>query len=91
MTGDTCNYGSKNSDLSTSGSFVLCGGYQYGGITDLLKAFSQLQNQVKISQEEIKSLHQIIEQLEKRLEQLEEKGNFGKVQILSEVPTLHPC
>ena len=45
-----------------------------GGITDLQKAFSQLENQMKVSQEEIKSLHQIIEQLEKRLEQLEIKG-----------------
>ena len=47
-----------------------------GGITDLQKAFSQVENQVKISQQEIKSLHQIIEQLEKRLDQLEMKGEF---------------
>ena len=50
-----------------------------GGITDLQEAFSQLENQMKMSQEEIKSLHQIIERLEKRLEQLEMKGDFGKV------------
>ena len=61
-----------------------------GGITDWQKAFSQLENKVKASQEEIKSLHQMIEQLEKRLEPLEAKGKlFGEVQILSAVPTLH--
>ena len=48
-----------------------------GVITDLQKSFSELENKVKVSQEEIKSLHQIIEQLEKRLEQLEVKGKVG--------------
>ena len=62
-----------------------------GGIIDLQKAFSQLENKVRVSQEEIKSLHQIIEQLETRLEQLEVKGEFGEVEIQPEVPTLHPC
>ena len=62
-----------------------------GGITDLQEAFSQVENQVKISQQEIKSLHQIIEKLEKRLEQLEMKGEFGEAQIQPAVPTLHPC
>ena len=52
-----------------------------GVITDLQKSFSELENKVKVSQEEIKSLHQIIEQFEKRLEQLEFKGEFGEVQI----------
>ena len=52
-----------------------------GGITDLQKAFSELENRVKVSQEEIKSLHQKIEQLEKRLEPLEAKGEFDEVQI----------
>ena len=61
-----------------------------GGIADWQKAFSQLENKVKASQEETKSLHQMIEQLEKRLESLEEKGkSFGEVQILSAVPTFH--
>ena len=54
-----------------------------GGITDWQKAFSQLQNKVKVSQEEIESLHQIIVQLEKRLDQLEGKDEFGKFQIHS--------
>ena len=59
-----------------------------GGITDWQKAFSQLENKVKASQEEIKSLHQMIEQLEKRLEPLEAKGTlFGEVQILSALPS----
>ena len=62
-----------------------------GGITDLQKAFSQLENQVKMSQEEIKSLHQIIKQFEKRLEHLEVKGEFCKLQIQPAVPTFHPC
>ena len=52
-----------------------------GGITDYQKAFSELENSVKVSQEEIKSLHQKIEQLEKRLEPLEAKGEFDEVQI----------
>ena len=51
-----------------------------GGITDLEKAFSQLENKVNVQQEEIKSLHQIIEQLEKRLEPLEVKGRFEEIQ-----------
>ena len=50
-----------------------------GGTTDWQKAFSQLENKVKVSQEEIKSLHQIIQQLEKRLQILETKGDFGEV------------
>ena len=49
-----------------------------GGITDWQKEFSELENKVKVSQEEIKSLHQIIEKLEKRLEQLEVKGELRK-------------
>ena len=60
-----------------------------GGITDFQKAFSQLENQVKESQEEIKSLHQIIEQLEKRLEQLEMKGEVRLNTTCS--PILHRC
>ena len=52
-----------------------------GGITDWEKEFSQLENKVKDSQEEMKSLHQIIQHLEKRLQILEEKGAFGEVQI----------
>ena len=53
-----------------------------GGITEWQKAFSQLENKVKVSQEEIKSLHQIIEQLEKRLELLEGKDEFGEFIIV---------
>ena len=52
-----------------------------GGITDLHKAFSELENKVKESQEEIKSLHKKIEHLEKRLEPLEEKSEFCDVQM----------
>ena len=58
-----------------------------GGTTDWQKAFSQLENKVKVSQEEMKSLHQIIKQLEKRLEQLEARDEFGEVQIHPSVPT----
>ena len=47
-----------------------------GDITNLEKAFSQLENKVNVQQEEIKSLHHLVEQLEKRLEPLEEKGDF---------------
>ena len=47
-----------------------------GGITNLQKAFSQLENKVNVQQEEIKSLHNLVEQLEKRLEPLEEKGEI---------------
>ena len=47
-----------------------------GGTTDWQKAYSQLENNMKMSQEEIKSLHKIIGQLEKRLEQLETKGEL---------------
>ena len=52
-----------------------------GGITstDLHKTVSELENKVKVSQEEIKSLHQLTERLEKRLQQLEVKGEFGEV------------
>ena len=52
-----------------------------GGITDWEKEFSQLENKVKDSQEEMRSLHQIIQHLEKRLQILEAKGEFGEVQI----------
>ena len=62
-----------------------------GGITDWEKEFSQLENKVKDSQKEIKSLHQIIQQLEKRLQILEANGEFGEVQIQPAVPTLHAC
>ena len=62
-----------------------------GGITDWQKAFSQLENKVKVSQEEIKSLHQIIEQLEKRLELLESKDEFGEFQIHPAVPIYSSC
>ena len=62
-----------------------------GGITDWQKAFSQLENNVKVQQEEIKSLHLIIEQLEKRLEQLEVKGDFGELHVQPTVPNLHAC
>ena len=61
-----------------------------GIITDLQKSFSELENKVKVSREEIKS-HQIIEQLEKRVEQLEVKGEFVEVQIQPAVPVLHAC
>ena len=47
-----------------------------GGITNLQKAFSQLENKVNVQQEEIKLLHNLVEQLEKRLEPLEEKGEI---------------
>ena len=62
-----------------------------GGITDWEREFSQLENKVKDSQEEMKSLHQIIQHLEKRLQILEEKGEFGEVQIQPAVPTLNVC
>ena len=58
-----------------------------GGITDWEKEFSQLENKVKDSQEDMRSLHQIIQHLEKRLQILEEKGEFVEVQIQSAVPT----
>ena len=61
-----------------------------GGVTDFQKTFSQLENKVKVSQEEIKSLHQIIEQLEKRLELLEGKDEFSEFQIHPSVP-VHPA
>ena len=60
-----------------------------GGITDWEKEFSQLENKVKDSQEEMKSLHQIIQHLEERLLILEEKGEFDEVQIPPAVPILH--
>ena len=47
-----------------------------GGITNLQKAFSELENKVNVQQEEIKLLHNLVEQLEKRLEPLEEKGEI---------------
>ena len=47
-----------------------------GGVTNLQKAFSQLENKVNVQQEEIKLLHSLVEQLEKRLEPLEEKGEI---------------
>ena len=58
-----------------------------GGNTDWQKAFSRLENKVKVQQEEIRSLHQIIDQLEKRLEQLETKGELGEDQVQPVVPT----
>ena len=58
---------------------------------DWEKEFSQLENKVKDSQEEMKSLHQIIQHLEERLQILEAKGEFGEVQIQPAVPTLHAC
>ena len=62
-----------------------------GGITDWQKAFSQLENKVMVSQEEIKSLHQKIEWLEKRLEPLEAKGDLGKVKIRTVNSPYTPC
>ena len=59
-----------------------------GGIIDWEKEFSQLENKVKNSQEEMKSLHQIIQNLEKRLQIIEAKGEFGEVQIQSTVPII---
>ena len=59
-----------------------------GGITDFQKAFSELENKVKVSQEEIKSLHKKIEHLEKRLDPLEAIGEFFEVQIVSAFRTL---
>ena len=47
-----------------------------GGITNLQKAFSLLENKVNVQQKEIKLLHNLVEQLEKRLEPLEEKGEI---------------
>ena len=47
-----------------------------GGMTNLQKAFSQLENKVNVQQEEITLLHNLVEQLEKRLEPLEEKGEI---------------
>ena len=51
------------------------------GITDFEKRISQLEIQVKESQEQIKSLHWVIEHLEKRLRQLEAKGECDEVLI----------
>ena len=45
-----------------------------GGITDFEEKISQLENIVKVSQEELKSLYQMIKLLEKRLDPLEAKG-----------------
>ena len=59
-----------------------------GGIADWEKEVSQLENIVKNSQEEMKSLHQIIQNLEKRLQILEAKGEFGEVQIQPAVPII---
>ena len=59
-----------------------------GVITDWVKEFSQLENKVKDSQEEMRSLHQIIQHLEERLLILEEKGEFGEVQIQPAVPII---
>ena len=50
-----------------------------GSITNWQQEFLQLEDKVKDSQVEIKSLHQIIQQLEKRLEQLEANGEFDEV------------
>ena len=60
-----------------------------GATTDWEKAFSQLENKVKVSEKEIDSLHQMIKQLEKRLEPLEAKGESGEDQIKPAIPTLH--
>ena len=60
-----------------------------GGITDFEKKISHLENTVKDSQEEMRSLHQIIQHLEKRLHILEINGEFGKVQLQPVVPILH--
>ena len=62
-----------------------------GSITNWQQEFLQLEDKVKDSQVEIKSLHQIIQQLEKRLEQLEANGEFDEVQIQPAVPILHAC
>ena len=62
-----------------------------GGITDLHKTVSELENKVKVSQEEIKSLHQLVELLEKRLQQLEVKGEFGGLKYSLWSLTLHGC
>ena len=62
-----------------------------GVITDWEKEFSQLENKVKDSQEEMKSLHQIIQHLEKRLQILEMNGEFVEVQIQPAVNILHAC
>ena len=51
-----------------------------GGITDFEEKISQLENKVKVSQEELKSLHQMFKLLEKRLEPLEVKGEFEEIQ-----------
>ena len=56
-----------------------------GGITDWEKEFSQLEDKVKDSQKEIKSLHQIIQHLEERLQILEAKGEFDEVKMQPEV------
>ena len=47
-----------------------------GGIKDWQKEFAQLENKVKVQQEEIKSLYWLMEQFEKRLKPLEEKGEM---------------
>ena len=52
-----------------------------GGITNWQQEFSQLEDKVKDSQKEIKSLHQIIQQLEKRLQILEVNSEFSEVEI----------
>ena len=62
-----------------------------GGITDLHKTVSELENKVKVSQEEIKSLHQLTEQLEKRLQQLEVKGEISEAQTQPAILTFHAC
>ena len=47
-----------------------------GGIKDWQKEFVQLENKVKVQQEEIKSVYWMMEQFEKRLKPLEEKGEM---------------
>ena len=62
-----------------------------GGITDFEKKISRLENKVKDSRKEMKSLQQIIQKLEKRLQILEANGEFDEIQIQPAVPTLHAC
>ena len=62
-----------------------------GDITDFEKKILRLENKVKDSQKEMKSLHQIIQHLEKRLQMLEENGEFDEIQIQPAVPIIHAC
>ena len=62
-----------------------------GGIIDFEKKISRLENKVKDSQKDMKSLQLIIQQLEKRLQILEVKGELGEIQIQPAVPIIHAC